>query len=84
MDFHTSFTPPLSTADHGARIKIDLPEAVTAVNAANLFGYDSELTFAVDRERHRIIVRLVNKKTGDLIREIPARAVLKMSHNLGR
>lgn len=56
-----------------------LIQAVKAVNGAELFGYDSELTFVFDRQTHRALVRVVNRDTRELIMQIPAESVLRMA-----
>ena len=53
-----------------------LIQAVHAVNAAELFGKDSELTFAFDRTSRRAVIRLVNRKTRKEIRQVPAEELL--------
>ncbi len=57
----------------------ELIQAVKAVNAAEMFGSDSELTFLVDRQTQRFVIRLVDRETKDLIRQIPPEYVLRMA-----
>ncbi len=56
-----------------------LIQAVHAINAGELFGQDSELTFAFDRRTQRPVMRLVSRKTKEVIRQIPAEQVLRMA-----
>ena len=56
-----------------------LIQAVQAVNAAELFGQDSELTFALERGTHRAVIRIVNRKTKEILRQIPAEYVLRVA-----
>ena len=56
-----------------------LIQAVHAVNAGELFGQDSELTFAFDRRTQRPVMRLVDRKTKEVIRQVPAEQVLRMA-----
>jgi len=56
-----------------------LIQAVHAVNAAELFGKDGELTFAFDRASRRAVIRLVNRKTGKEIRQISAEELLQLA-----
>jgi uncharacterized FlaG/YvyC family protein len=58
-----------------------LIQAVLAVNVAELFGQDSELTFARDRRTQRAVIRLVNRKTGEVIREIPSDELLGLAES---
>jgi uncharacterized FlaG/YvyC family protein len=69
--------PPPATADQRALI-----QAVRAVNAAELFGQDNELTFVLDRAARRVLVRIINKNTGDLVQQIPAEAIVRMAEEL--
>ncbi len=56
-----------------------LIQAVKAVNGAELFGQDSELTFVLDQRTHRALVRVVNKRTHEVMMQIPPERVLKMA-----
>ncbi len=60
----------------------ELIVAVKAVNAAEAFGSESELTFAFERGTHRVVARLVDKKTGELISEIPSVEVRRLAATL--
>ena len=59
-----------------------LAQAVTAINGSKLFGQDSELTFAMDRATKHMVIRLVDKNTRAVIRQIPAESVLQMAQDL--
>jgi len=69
--------PPPATADQRALI-----QAVRAINAAELFGQDNELTFVLDRAARRVLVRIIDKNTGDLVQQIPAEAIVRMAEEL--
>lgn len=56
-----------------------LIQAVKAVNAAELFGQENELTFFIDRAAKIAVVRIVNKKTGEVVQQIPNEHVLKLA-----
>jgi len=58
---------------------LQLVQAVHAINAAELYGEENELTLALDRRTRRATVRLVHRKTGQVIREVPADQVLSMA-----
>jgi flagellar protein FlaG len=47
-----------------------------------LFGQNSELTFVLDRETHRALVRLIDRKTNEVIRQIPPEYLLRMAQDL--
>ncbi|HBY61336.1 MAG TPA: hypothetical protein DEH78_16060 [Solibacterales bacterium] len=59
-----------------------LIQAVKAVNEANLFGNSNELAFSVDRHTRRVVTRLVDVKTREVIRQIPEEAVLNLARQL--
>jgi uncharacterized FlaG/YvyC family protein len=56
--------------------------AVATVNAAQAFGADNEVTYQVDRKAHQVVVRVVNRKTGQLINQIPAEYLLRMAEKV--
>ena len=60
----------------------ELIQAVKAVNVAELFGQNSELTFVLDRETRRPLVRLIDRETNEIIRQIPPDYVLQMAAEL--
>ncbi len=83
MDVTPLHTAPQAAAPAAAPVSAEqqaqnrqLIQAVHAVNASELFGQDSELTFTLDRETRRAVIRIVNRKTKEVIRQIPAESVL--------
>ena len=62
----------------------ELIHAVKAVNGAEIFGSGSELTFTFDRASQRSVIRLINKETRALIRQIPPENVLRMAEDVSR
>jgi uncharacterized FlaG/YvyC family protein len=80
----SSLSSHLSTAAQPAPAKPSedqkaLLQAVKVVNAAEMFGQENQLTFRVDRAAGIAVVRIVNRKTGELVQEIPNEQVLKMA-----
>lgn len=59
-----------------------LIQAVRAINAAELYGQEHELSFAVDRASRRAVVRIVDRKTRDVVDQIPAEYVLRLAEEL--
>ncbi len=57
-------------------------QAVKAVNAAEYFGSENELTFVLDRNSHKAVVRIVNKSTHEVVDQIPNEVVLRMAEDL--
>jgi uncharacterized FlaG/YvyC family protein len=75
--------PLVNTAvDTKLHVAPELTQAVKAVNGAKLFGQDSELSFLMDRESKRFVVRLVDKNTRKVIRQIPAETILRQAQGL--
>ena len=60
----------------------ELIQAVKALNAAELFGQNNELTFVLDRETRRPVVRIIDRNTNELIRQIPPEYVLRLAQDL--
>ena len=60
----------------------DIVKAVRALNATEMFGQDNRLTFQRDLYSHQMVVRVVNKKTGDVVLQIPSEEVLRMAEDL--
>jgi len=76
-------TSPVSVPAEQQAENLQLIQAVHAINAAELYGEDSELTLALDRRTRRATVRLVHRKTRQVIREVPADQVLSMAGSYG-
>jgi flagellar protein FlaG len=60
----------------------ELIHAVRAINAAELYGQEHELAFAVDRESRRAVVRIVDRKTRAVVDQIPSEQVLRLAEEL--
>ena len=57
----------------------EIVKAVNTVNQAQLFGSNNQVTFAIDRDSHRLVTRVVDKNTGELIDQIPAEYLLRLA-----
>jgi len=75
----TSAPAPVSASAEQQAQNRELIQAVHAINAAELFGEDSELTFALDRKTGRGLIRLVRRKTREVMREISPEDVLGLA-----
>jgi flagellar protein FlaG len=60
----------------------ELIQAVRVVNGAELLGEDKELSYQLDRRANRVVLRLVNRKTNEVIRQIPAEYVLQLAREM--
>ncbi len=56
-------------------------QAVKAVNGTQLLGQDNELMYQRDRTTGRIVIRLVNRQTGDVVVQVPPEYVLRMAED---
>jgi uncharacterized FlaG/YvyC family protein len=59
-------------------------KALKAVNAAEYFGSENELTFVMDRATHKAVVRIINKSTHEVVDQIPSEVLLRMAEDLKR
>jgi flagellar protein FlaG len=57
-------------------------QAVKAVNGAALLGQDNELMFQMDRNTQRVVTRVVNRKTGDVVAQVPSEYVLRLAEDI--
>lgn len=69
--------PPEKSPEHR-----EIIQAVKAVNASGMFGANNELTFVLDRETRRAVVRIVDRDTNELIRQIPPEYLLRIAKDL--
>jgi flagellar protein FlaG len=59
-----------------------LVQAVSALNKAELFGEDQELRFVYDRHSKKPILRVVDKQTDEVIRQVPPEYVLRLADSV--
>ncbi len=57
-------------------------QAVTAVNNAHALGDANELTFSIDPDTNKLLIRLVDKDTHQVVRQIPAEYLLRLARQL--
>jgi uncharacterized FlaG/YvyC family protein len=62
--------------------KREVIQAVKAVNASQMLGEDNELVFQRDRTTQRMVIRLVDRKTGDVISQLPPEYVLRTAESV--
>lgn len=70
----------ISTAEQASHRQ--LVKAVRAVNTAELYGQDNVVTFVLD-SAGQALLRVVNRKTKEVIRQIPAEDVLSAARSVG-
>ena len=54
-------------------------QAVKALNRSEMFGQDNTLTFQRDPETQRMVVKVINRKTNDVVAQIPPEYVLRLA-----
>jgi flagellar protein FlaG len=61
----------------------ELVKAIKAINATEFFGENHELTFVMDRETHRPIMRIVDRQTREVIQQLPPEYALRLAKEIG-
>jgi len=89
MDINPVYRPnfivpvnPLAKPDGEAATTSSIVPAVRALNKAQLFGDNRELSFTRDRTTHKMVIRIVERQTGEVVEQIPPEAVLRMMEDL--
>ena len=60
----------------------EVVQAVKALNRTELFGHDNQLRFQKDARTGRMIVKVVNSKTNEVVSQIPPEYVLRLADDL--
>ena len=60
----------------------DIVKAVRALNATEMFGQDNHLSFQRDLYSHQMVLQVVNRKTQEVVLQIPSEDVLRMAQDL--
>lgn len=60
----------------------EVVQAVKALNGSEMLGQDKELRFQKDPGTGRMVVRVVNSKTNEVISQIPPEYVLRLARDL--
>ncbi len=72
---------PVAPVDRPAETR-DIVRAVKALNQTQMFGQDNELMFQKDRQTQRMVLRIVNRQTNEVISQIPPEYVLRLAEDL--
>ncbi len=70
-------------APQPAQAQADAQQALQAANRA-LAEKGGELEFEFDDAAHRVIVKLIDTSTGEVIRQIPTKQMLAIAHALAQ
>ena len=60
----------------------EIIQAVRAVNASAKLGDNNELTFSLDRQTRRPVIKIVNRKTNEVVQQIPNEQILRLAEDL--
>jgi len=60
----------------------EVVQAVKALNGSQMFGDENQLTFQRDSQTQRMVVRVVNRKTNEVVSQIPPEYVLRLAADL--
>lgn len=69
--------PVDKTAEHRQVV-----QAVKAVNGTEMFGPENELCFQKDPATKRMVVKVVNRKTREVLSQVPAEYVLRLAEGI--
>ena len=57
----------------------EVVQAVKALNKTEMFGQENDLVFQRDPQTQKMVVRVVNRTTKDVISQIPAEYILRLA-----
>ena len=60
----------------------DVIQAVKALNQTEMFGHDNQLEFQRDQASRRMVIRVVDRKTKEVISQVPPEYVLRLAEDL--
>jgi len=61
-----------------------LIQAVQSANEGKLLGENREMTYSVDPGTRRLVFKLIDKKTKDVIRQVPPEYLLRLAEESGK
>jgi uncharacterized FlaG/YvyC family protein len=59
-------------------------QAVKALNKSQMFGDENALEFERDPGTKRMVIKVVNRKTNDVVSQIPAEYILRLAEDLNQ
>ena len=60
----------------------EVVQAVKAVNGTEMFGPENELRFQQDPHSKRLVVKVVNRKTREVLSQVPTESVLRLAEDI--
>ncbi len=74
---------PTIAGDRAAENR-EVIRAIKALNATEMFGKENELLFQLDPRTQRMLIRVVNPRTREVISQVPPEYVLRLAAELPR
>jgi uncharacterized FlaG/YvyC family protein len=74
---------PVAPVDKSAEHR-QVVQAVKAVNGTEMFGPENELRFQQDPQTKRMVIKVVNRKTSEVLSQVPAEYVLRLAEDVRR
>jgi flagellar protein FlaG len=59
-------------------------QAVKALNRTEMFGRENDLVFQRDPQTQRLVIRVVDRRTKEVISQLPPEYVLRLAEDLGQ
>lgn len=72
---------PVLTLDKAAE-KREVVRAVKAINGTEMFGSENELRFQKDPGTNRLVVRVINRVTKEVLSQVPEEYVLRLADDI--
>ena len=60
----------------------EVVQAVKALNNTEMFGQENDLVFQRDPQTQRMIIKIVNRNTKEVVSQIPPEYVLRLAEDL--
>jgi uncharacterized FlaG/YvyC family protein len=78
---YTGAAPVVTLTPQERAEQAQLIKAVHSVNESQFFGDTSELTFSLDPGTRRPVFKLIDKRTQEVIRQVPPEYLLRLAQN---
>jgi uncharacterized FlaG/YvyC family protein len=77
-------TDPVSKSREDVDAQQAVVAAVRALNQSEFLGSDRQLQFSRDSQTQKMVMRIVDSRSGDVLYQLPPEAVLRILANLGQ
>jgi uncharacterized FlaG/YvyC family protein len=73
--------PAAATPVENSPSNRDVVQAVKALNGTDMFG-ENELTFQKDPQTHRMVIKIINRDTQEVVMQIPPEYVVQLAEDI--